>query len=69
MNNGIKKCSKCGKNMIMEYRSIALVTYPQKFPWDWWCACGNTEEGGIERGQTNEEIRQKNWEMAQNSVM
>lgn len=54
-------CSICGKKMIKRYANYVLTSYPPQYPWSWWCACGHTEPGGIERGKTDEEILEERW--------
>ena len=56
-----KICPKCEKKMIQRYSNLVLTSYPPQYPWDWSCACGHTEKGGIERGQTDEDIALKKW--------
>lgn len=55
-------CHICGKKMIKRYANYVLTSYPPQYPWDWWCACGHTELGGVDRGQTDEEILKERWE-------
>ena len=58
----VKICKKCGKKMIKRYRNEIYPTYPAQYPWYWWCKCGHTEEGGVERGLTEDEYYEKLWE-------
>lgn len=58
------KCPKCGKVMIKRFANICLTSYPAKYPWHWWCGCGNTEVGGIVVGKTQEQICREEWEKA-----
>lgn len=62
---GTKECPKCERRMIKAPTGVCLMTSPVQYPWDWWCACGHTEEGGVEREATIEEERRKRWEKAQ----
>ena len=57
-----KRCPKCGKKMIKRYENYVLTSYPPQYPWYWWCKCGYTEEGGIDKGITIEELYDKLWE-------
>ena len=57
-------CPRCGKRMIKRYEPRVLASYPPQYPWFWWCKCGHTEEGGIDRGMTNEEVYERLWEEA-----
>jgi len=50
--------------MIKRYESRVLASYPPQYPWFWWCKCGHTEEGGIDRGMTIEEVYERLWEEA-----
>lgn len=63
INNTVKPCV-CGKKMIKRYSRIVLMSQPPQYPYDWWCACGKTEEGGRERGKTAEEMDMEVWEKA-----
>ena len=58
-----KTCPKCGKQMIRRYRDYVLLTYPVQRPWDWWCGCGYSEEGGIELDKTEDQIVREQWEI------
>jgi hypothetical protein len=55
-------CPKCGKKMIKQYTNTALTTYPPQYPWSWWCGCGYTAEGGVEKGKTTEQMSREAWE-------
>lgn len=57
-------CSQCSKDMIKRYHHTVLLTNPPQYPWYWWCGCGHTEAGGIERGQTADEAYREIWEKA-----
>ena len=59
-----KECPKCGKKMIKHFLNIVYPTYPPQYPWKWKCGCGYTEEGGIVRGKTDEEIFIERWKEA-----
>ncbi|RTK93076.1 hypothetical protein EKI60_06580 [Candidatus Saccharibacteria bacterium] len=59
-----KQCPICHKKMIKEYANYVLTSYPPQYPWHWYCGCGHTEDGGIERGITQEEVTRKQWEKA-----
>jgi hypothetical protein len=56
------KCKKCGSEMVKAYSNIVLTSYPPQYPWYWYCGCGHTEDGGIERGKTYEEQLREEWE-------
>jgi len=58
-----KICPVCGSKMIKRYENYVLTTYPPQYPWYWWCGCGHTEPGGVERGMTAEEIDRIEWEI------
>ena len=60
----IKRCPQCGKKMIRRYRPYVLCSYPSLHPWDWWCGCGYSEVGGVERSMTLEEMVRREWEGA-----
>ena len=63
--NDTKPCP-CGHKMIRRYTSIILPTYPPQRPWYWWCGgCGNTEDGGVEHGKTEDELAMAEWQEAQ----
>ncbi|MHC1588398.1 MAG: hypothetical protein ACXQS1_01115 [Methermicoccaceae archaeon] len=62
-----KRCPKCGAKMIKRYQQRILPTYPAQSPWDWWCACGHREKGGVDKGMSEEEVWQRVWEDAQKS--
>jgi len=57
-----KICQKCNSKMIKRSTGVVLTSYPPQYPWYWWCGCGHTERGGVERGKTNEEIAHEEWE-------
>jgi hypothetical protein len=50
--------------MIKKSANIMLCSYPAQYPWNWWCACGHEEHGGVDVGTTMEEINRKRWEEA-----
>lgn len=54
------KC-ECGKLMIKRYENRVLMSNPPQYPWQWWCGCGKTKEGGIERGKTDGELALEKW--------
>ena len=56
-------CPNCGMNMIRRGTGVVLLTYPSQYPWNWWCGCGHTEEGGIEH-RVFEPNCQSMWEEA-----
>ena len=56
-----KECPKCKAQMIQRYENIVYCTYPPQHPWNWWCGCGHTETGGVERGITEEESYLREW--------
>lgn len=59
------KLCQCGKLMIRRYSDRVLTTYPAQHPWYWWCGgCGRKEEGGIERGRTEEDMALADWRQA-----
>jgi len=58
-------CPQCGKRMIKRYKPCILASYPPQYPWFWWCRCGYTEDGGFDRGMTEEEIYERLWEEVQ----
>ncbi len=60
----LMSCPKCNKNMIQRFSHTVLLNYPPQYPWNWWCGCGHTEVGGIERGKTHEEVAMDAWEKA-----
>ena len=61
----LKKCPKCGKNMIKRDTGMVLTSYPAQHTWYWWCGgCKHTETGGVRRDLTEEEFSQKLWEEA-----
>jgi hypothetical protein len=57
-----KQCSECNKKMIKRYDNRVFASNPPQYPWYWWCGCGNTESGGVERGKTEEETYMEIWE-------
>jgi len=59
-----KQCERCGRRMIRDFENVMLPTNPPQYPWSWWCGCGYTEVGGIERGLSSAELRQHEWEEA-----
>lgn len=56
-----KICPICGKKMIKRYHNHDYPTSPVQYPWYWWCGCGNTEQGGVDRGKTDKEIAREEW--------
>lgn len=60
-----KVCSNCNKNMIKEYSNTILLSSPAQYPYEWWCACGYKEDGGVERGETKHEKFMRRWNDAQ----
>ena len=60
-----KRCPKCGARMIKRYENCVYLTDPPQYPWNWWCACGWQEKGGIDRGISEEEVIRRIWEEAQ----
>jgi len=44
----IHKCPACGKKMIRRSTGVVLTSYPAQYPWNWWCGCGHSVEGGVE---------------------
>lgn len=63
-DDSTKPCSSCGKRMVRRYANFVLATYPAQYPWSWWCSCGHTEYGGVDRGVTAEELLRIDWEQA-----
>jgi len=61
---GTRICPQCGKRMIKRYEPRMLASYPPQYPWFWWCKCGHTEAGGVDRGMTDEEVHERLWEEA-----
>ena len=57
-------CPNCGKKMIKRYTGQVLTSYPPQYPWYWWCGCGETRDGGIEQGKTEEQLAKEEWEKA-----
>ena len=56
-----KVCPKCGKLMIKIYKNEVLTSYPAQYPMSWWCKCGHTEDAGVERGITTDDINNARW--------
>jgi len=61
MDYNIKTCPKCGKNMIRKYMDITLTSYPPLFHWQWWCACGHEENGGVDVIMYPQELDRQRW--------
>lgn len=59
-----KPCPHCGKTMIRTPTGAVLTSYPPQTPMMWWCACGHTEDAGVERGKTIQERRLEEWQRA-----
>jgi len=60
------KCPKCDKEMIKRPTGNILCTYPPQFPWNWWCGgCNHYEQGGVDRGKTDDEIYREEWQKLQ----
>lgn len=59
----------CGKRMVPRYTGMCLTSYPEQYPWYWWCACGKEKPGGVEVAHTEEDIVRKQWEEANRSGM
>jgi len=58
----IHKCLACGMKMIRRSTGVDLLSYPPQYPWNWWCGCGHTVEGGVERAVFLEDSFQEAWE-------
>ena len=59
-------CKSCGRQMVRRYTGTVLTSYPAQYPWYWWCACGQTAEGGVERGLTEDEEARRSWQRLNN---
>jgi len=59
-----KPCPSCGKLMIRCYANYILCTYPPQHPYDWWCGCGHSEAGGVERCELPKNTLMRQWEAA-----
>ena len=62
-----EKCPKCGSNMVEKAPGIIYATYPACWDRVLWCACGHTENRGIVRGKTSDEILMDTWREANKS--
>lgn len=61
-------CPECNCIMLKRYENITLTSLPPQRPWYWWCGCGHTEKGGIEKGKREDEIYMSAWKKQNNMV-
>jgi len=57
-----RRCSKCDSWMVKEHTGFSSPYDPKKYPYIWWCGCGNSEEGGVELEKTPQERLREHWE-------
>jgi hypothetical protein len=55
-------CKRCGKQMVQKQPDRIYPSNPPQWDVVWWCGCGYTENGGRQRGKTQDEIMRDEWE-------
>lgn len=62
--SGTKKCSECGKKMLLVDTGFCQTTYPAKYPQEWCCGCGHRVPAPTRVEKTQERIFMELWEEA-----